>query len=203
VACMVTYDEGVCLAVLQILGFSRGTRKSGERSISWMLLDDLDNAQSNIIAHTQVAELTQVSEHPHKWFFTGHYLQTSADGSNKTNARQTRRQYVLEVSGRLITPLWPQIEPMPLSDVHHQTRTLNHSILDMVQQALWSTLSPPVGDLSSLVGNIAILPDLLKTDTIPYRDLHGIFPCVNMSWPTNNIQTDHVSYCVKDLPAPI
>jgi hypothetical protein len=92
-----------------------------------------------------------------------------------TTSSATGCQYVLEVASILVIPLAPSLaaRPLPgstLDESDYPTWRIPSQQLQLVLNNLWDSLEP---ESEKILGNVALLPLIINSTALPYRDING------------------------------
>ena len=163
-AILTRVDKIICLAVVEILGFTQGTSKL----LPAIKFDDLDGGGKKTTSiMVQILDLlpqgnAQPESNGFSWTWGGDYVQIQKNRGKETAIMQ--RHFTTQISGTLFHPLSPQIvyntDDKPMWSISHDNlkETLNEA---------WDILNPD-GDNSEILTHIKSLPNI-SGPGLPYK----------------------------------
>ncbi|GBE89048.1 hypothetical protein SCP_1500500 [Sparassis crispa] len=108
-ACLVRVGQNICLGVLEITGFERGTDKGRLTAVK---LEDLEKRDSDLHVTAQLLELvpqgSPQGDNSDHWFWTHQYIRF---GARSQSERSTHNQHILTIPAFLVHPLGPSVVP--------------------------------------------------------------------------------------------
>jgi hypothetical protein len=164
-AVLTRVEKNICLAVVEILGFTQGTSKL----LPAIMFDDLDAGQKSTSITVQILNLLPPDNaQPHSesegflWTWGGDYVQIQKNRGKETAIMQ--RHFTTQISGTLFHPLSPQIvyntDDKPVWSISHD------NLKETLDEA-WDILNPDTND-SEILTHIKKLPKI-SGPGLPYK----------------------------------
>ncbi|KAF8872535.1 hypothetical protein BD779DRAFT_1679648 [Infundibulicybe gibba] len=154
-------DDKICLTVVEVLNFRRGSSKANLPSVS---LDDLDAEDSRTTLAIQILQLSpgEPIGNDFAWIWTKKYIQITT--TKKQSDVPTQRHFATRIPGSLFHPLAPKIVK---DNDDTFTWALTNSDLKETFEYAWGTLDPGTDEI---ITNITMLPLVVAAGAnLPYR----------------------------------
>ncbi|EDR04579.1 uncharacterized protein LACBIDRAFT_330513 [Laccaria bicolor S238N-H82] len=161
---LVRVGEYICLAVVEVLNFRKGTSKTNLASID---VNDLDSeGQHAVTVAIQIIEL--IAEEPKDesekltWWWSQEYIPLVANEGGTVR----QRHLVKHIPGKVFHPLSPKII---YNSAGHPIWSLDHFDLERTLAHAWSALDPESANIAETVTLLPMISGPKGLNKLPYR----------------------------------